>query len=365
MPEAQVPPVPGAVVGPAAVLGEHGGPEELEVGLWEVDPPGPDEVRIRVGAAGISFADLLVCQGLHPERKRTPHVPGWDVVGEVESVGSRVEGIQVGDRVAALSIVGGWAEYAVVRGDWVVQVPATVAATTAVCLVMDYVVAYQMLTRSTSVSRGDTILVQGAGGGVGTAVMQVARRLGVRVLGTDREAKRIHVEAQGGTLIDFEREDVAERARELTDGRGVDYAYDGIGATAHASLRAVRPGGRLIWFGMVTLLSGGARNWRTGVGTAAKVAGVFASNLRPGGRRTSLHSIQRLARRHPDWYRADLAALMTMLAADEIEPHIAAVRDLDDAPEALASLAGHAPPGKHVIAIPPEEPSSGSGLPRE
>lgn len=346
----------------AVVLTEHGGPEALDVRAWEVPAPGPDDVRVRVEAAGISFADLLVCQGLHPERKRTPHVPGWDVVGIVESVGSQIQDVSVGDRVAGLSIVGGWAEHAVVSGDFAVPVPATLAATSAVCLVMDYVVAYQMLTRSTSARRGDTVLVQGAGGGVGTALMQVAHHLGVRVLGTDREAKRDHVESEGATLIDFEYEDVLERSRELTGGRGVDYAYDGIGATARTSLRAVRPGGTLVWFGMVTLLSGrGARSWRAGASTASKVVSVFATNLRPGGRRTSLYSIQNLARRHPNWYREDLAALMAMLAEDEIAPRIAAVRDFDDVPAALEELAGQGPAGKQVIGIAPDDPSSGSG----
>jgi NADPH2:quinone reductase len=103
---------------------------------------------VQAEAAGISFADLLVMQGVHPERRKPPFVPGWDVVGEVESVGSGVDHVSVGDRVGGLSIVGGWAEHAVVPGLRVVGVPRSVEATAAVCLVMDYIVAYQMLTRS-------------------------------------------------------------------------------------------------------------------------------------------------------------------------------------------------------------------------
>jgi NADPH2:quinone reductase len=308
-----------------------------------------------VEAAGISFADLLICQGLHPERRRTPHVPGWDVVGIVESVGEEVEGVRVGERVAALAIVGGWAEYANVRADWVVSVPPTLAPTSASCVALDYVVAYQMLTRSTQAQRGDTVLFQGVGGGVGTAFLQFARRLGVRVLGTDREPKRAHIEAQGGILIDFEHEDVVQRCRELTDGRGVDYAFDGIGATARASLRALRPGGQLVWFGMITFLSRGARDLRTSARTVAHVALAFAENLRPGGKRTSLYSIQKLARSHPDWYRKDVAALFAMLAEGELTPQVAAVLSLDEVPAALANLAGNGRPGKQVIAVVPGE----------
>ncbi|TJW15585.1 MAG: Zn-dependent oxidoreductase, NADPH:quinone reductase [Mesorhizobium sp.] len=345
---------PASLVGRAVVLTRHGGSEALELRQWETPPPEPRQVRLRVEAAGISFADLLVCQGLHPERRPTPHVPGWDVVGIVESVGSEIRHVRVGQRIACLSIVGGWAEHAVVPGEWVVPVPATVTPTLAVCLVMDYVVAYQMLTRSTSIKTGDTVLLQGAGGGVGTAFMQIARQLGVRVLGTDRAAKRAHIEAEGGVLIDFEHEDVPTRCRELTDGRGVAYGYDGIGATATASLRSLHPGGRLVWFGMVTLLSRGERHRRGSAWTAWKLALAFAANLLPGGKRTSLYSIQTLARRHPEWYREDLAALMAMLAEGKLSPRIANVRTLEQVPSALGDLAGRGPPGKQVIAVGPQ-----------
>jgi NADPH:quinone reductase-like Zn-dependent oxidoreductase len=183
--------------------------------------------------------------------------------------------------------------------------------------------------------------------------MQVARELGVRVLGTDREAKRTYIEAQGGTLIDFEHEDVPARCRELTEGRGVDCAFDGIGATARTSLQALRAGGRLVWFGMITLLLRGARDWRSSARTVGNVALAFAENIRPRGKRTSIYSIQTLGRRHPDWYRNDLATLLSMLAEGKLAPHIAAVLTLDEVPAALATLAGHGPLGKQVIAVAP------------
>jgi NADPH2:quinone reductase len=264
-------------------------------------------------------------------------------VGIVESVGAEVRDVSVGQRVAALSIVGAWAEYAVVPAAWVVPVPPKIESTTAVCLVLDYITAYQMLTRSASVQRGDTILIQGAGGGVGTALLQLARHLGVRALATDRERKRAHIESAGGILIDFEHEDVVDRARALTEGRGVDYAFDGIGDTASASLRALRSGGQMVWYGFGVL--------------RAKLAGVLAlgllGNFCPGSKHTSIYSIQWLARRHPDWYREDLSTLLELLSEREIAPSIAAVLKLEEVPSALASLAGHGPPGKQVIAIAP------------
>jgi len=343
---------PGSLTGTAVVATHFGGAEALDVMKWPVRPPGPQEVRVRVEATAISFADLLMCQGLHPERRKPPFVPGWDVVGEVESVGAHVTDISSGDRVAGLSIVGGWAEHALIPRLRVVQVPAELDATSAVCLVMDYIVAYQMLTRSAPVRRGNTVLIQGAGGGVGTAAMQLGKTLDVRVLGTDREKKRAHIESEGGVLIDFEHEDVVERCRELTGGRGVDAAYDGIGATAWQSLKAVRHGGRLIWFGMVTMLSGsGRRDFRRGVTTALRVGPVLAHNLLPMGKRTSFYSIQQLAKKRPEWYQEDLTALLEMVAAGEISPRIAKVWALDEVPTAIAGMAKGAMPGKQVIGV--------------
>ncbi len=275
------------------------------------------------------------------------------MIGDVESVGSEVGHVSVGDRVAGLSIVGGWADHAVVPGFRVVPVPASVEATAAVCLVMDYIVAYQMLTRSAGVQAGDTVLVQGAGGGVGTALMQLAADMDVRVLGTDREAKRAHVEATGATLIDFETEDVPERCRELTGGRGVEAAFDGIGDTANASLKAVRRGGTLVWFGMVTMLSHGRRRVRNIAETGARVVSVFGRNLVPGGKRVTFYSIQMLAKKHPEWYRDDLTALLAMLADGRIHPEVAAVWKLDEVAAAVEGLAKGAIPGKQVIALTP------------
>ncbi len=342
----------GSLLTTAVVASRYGGAEVLSVRQWSVEEPRSSDVLIRVRAAGISYADLLMCQGLHPERRKPPFVLGWDVVGDVEAVGSDVGHVEVGDRVAALSIVGGWAQLATVRGDWVVPVPASVDAARAVCLVMDYVVAYQMLTRKASVSAGDTILVQGAGGGVGSALMDLARAMHVRVLGTDRGTKRAHVESYGGVLIDFEREDVVSRCRELTTGLGVDAAFDGIGATAPSSHRALRSGGRLVWFGMVTFLSGGGRDLAGMARTALSLARVFAPNARPGGKRTSVYSIQRLADKHPAWYRQDLGALLDLLAAGTIGPRVAAACELDRVPEAVKALSAGAPAGKQVVTMP-------------
>lgn len=107
----------------------------------------------------------------------------------------------------------------------------------------------------------------------------------------------------------------------------------------------------MVWYGMVTLLSGGSRDLRRSATTVGNAVAVFARNLRPGGKRTSIYSIQKLARAHPEWYRADLAALFALLADGDIQPRIAAVWELRDVPQALAAFAKGSLPGKQVIAI--------------
>lgn len=337
---------PGRTVPTTAVVAcRHGGPEVLAVRPWSVPPPWPDHVVVRVEAAGVSHADLLVCQGLHPERRRAPFVPGWDVVGVVERVGPGVRSVEVGQRVAGLTIVGAWAQHAPLRASWAVPVPAGVASTDAVCLVMDYVVAHQMLTLSGRAAAGSTILVQGVGGGVGTALLQLAARQGVRVLGTDHGARRAHVESLGGTLVDIDREDVPARCRDLTAGRGVDAAFDGIGATVRQSWQALAPEGRLIWFGMASFLAGG----RTDPAGTARTLAAALPLLAHGSPRASLYSIQTTARRHPERYRHDLAMLLELLDRGEIAPTVSRVVELEQVPEALAALARHEVTGKQVI----------------
>jgi NADPH:quinone reductase-like Zn-dependent oxidoreductase len=331
----------------AVVAARHGGPEVLAVGPWSVPVPWPDQVVVRVEAAGISHADLLVCQGLHPERRRAPFVPGWDVVGVVERVGPGVRSVEVGQRVAGLTIVGGWAGHAALRASWAVPVPAAVSSTDAVCLVMDYVVAHQMLTRTARLEAGSTVLVQGVGGGVGTALLQVAARQGVRVIGTDHGERRAHVEALGGTLIDIDSEDVPRRCRELTGGRGVDAAFDGIGVTVPQSWQALRSGGQLVWFGMAAFLAHGRADPARTVRTLAAVVPRLLPVSRT--RRASLYSIQTTARRHPDRYRHDLALLLDQLARGELRPSVSRIVALEEVPAALAALARGQVYGKQVI----------------
>src|SRR5262245_921551 len=200
----------------------------LELVEDELPNPRPGEVRIKILAAGVSFADVSMREGIHPEARRPPFTPGWDVVGTVEALGEGVEAVQVGTTVAAMPIVGGYADFICLPVAELVRVPPQLDPAEAVCLVLNYVTAYQMLHRSAQARPGETALVHSAAGGVGTALLQLARLHGVKTFGTASASKLRVVESFGGQAIDYRQGDFLKLIRSSTEG-GVDVVFDGIG----------------------------------------------------------------------------------------------------------------------------------------
>ena len=154
-----------------------------------VPRPGPGEVRVKTVAAGVSYADLLMREGVHPETPTGPVTLGWDLVGTIDKVGDDVAGFTLGDAVAALPMLGGYADYTCLRPEQLVPVPAELHPPEAVAMVLNYVTAYQMLHRTAKVQRGQRILIHAAAGGIGTALLQLGRLCGLTMYGTASEAK--------------------------------------------------------------------------------------------------------------------------------------------------------------------------------
>ena len=199
-------------------ISHKGDPSVLKLISDEVNPPGPSEVLIRVRAAGVSFADVMVREGIYPGVK-LPATPGYDVVGEVESVGDEVRNFRKGDRVAAMTVVGGYSRYISVPSQHAVPVPSELESGAAVCMVLNYLTAFQMMTRCCHLVADDTILVHGAAGGVGTALLQLASIKGLKAYGTASSGKLHMVEQLGGVPIDYAIEDfVARIDRDTPDG---------------------------------------------------------------------------------------------------------------------------------------------------
>ena len=329
------------------VVSEFGGPGCLQVIEEEAPRPGAGEVRVRVLAAGVSFADLLMREGVHPERRRPPFTLGWDVVGRVDALGRNVGSLAEGDTVAALTIRGGYSRYICLPETELVAVPDGVDPASAVCLIMDYVVGYQMLHRSVSLDSGDKVLIHGASGGCGTALLQLGRLMGLRMFGTASLQNHDHVRRLGGEPIDYRAEDFVDRVREA--GR-VHAVFDGVGGSdLFRSYRCLLRGGTLVFYGMTSALRSGRRSASSLVSSLAYPAGAFALNLWPDGRTFKLYSIQMRRRRHPADYRHDLGGLLQRLGRGEISPVVARRFGLHDATAAHELLARKTFPGKIVL----------------
>lgn len=295
---------------------------QLEPIEEDLPNPRPGEVRVKIQAAGVSFADVLMQEGLHPEARRPPFTPGWDVVGVVDAVGEGVRAVQVGTTVAAMPIVGGYAEYICLPETDLVSVPPQVDPAEAVCLILNYVTAYQMLHRSAQAKPGETALVHSAAGGVGTALLQLAKLHGLKTFGTASTRKLGIVEQLGGQAIDYKQSDFLRVVRSSTEG-GVDIVFDGIGGWHLVrSFRAMRKHGRLVGYGFNSTLVGGKRNVKRTVSDASGWAAAFILNLLSWNKKFMIYSIQMLKRREPEWFRQDLTTLLGLLERGELKPLI-------------------------------------------
>jgi len=331
-----------------AVITRLGASDVIALVTAERPTPSRGEVLLRVEAAGVAFADVLMRRGIYPGGPRPPFTPGYDLVGAVEEVGVGVSGVDLGGRYAALTGHGACAEFALVAADRLVPVPKSVDAADGVALVLNYVTAYQLLRRVAGLgpeSRGARVLVYGAAGGVGTAVLELARAWGITVYGTASAAKHSLVARLGGIPIDYRHEDVA--ARVLADGGPVDAVLDPVaGRGLLASHRLVRRGGTLAVFGFGAALAGGKIDRAQQLATFA-LFGLLA--VFPRGRRIVFYSVQDWQRRRPDLFREDLVALFAMLAAGEVHPVIAARLPLAETARAHDLLERSAVTGKLVI----------------
>ncbi|HEV8378551.1 MAG TPA: medium chain dehydrogenase/reductase family protein [Tepidisphaeraceae bacterium] len=322
---------------------------QLQVLEEDLPTPRAGEVRVKVLAAGVSFADVLMRQGIHPEARRPPFTPGWDVVATVDALGEGVQGVPPGTTVAAMPIVGGYAEYLCLPETELVRVPPQLDAAETVCLILNYVTAYQMLHRSAQARPGETTLILSAAGGVGTALLQLARLHGVQTYGTASIGKLKIVESLGGHAIDYKQDDFLKRIRSLKSG-GVDMVFDGIGGwNLVRSWRALARGGRLVAYGLDASLFGGKRNVKPLISSATGAAAAYTLSLLNRRKRLFIYSIQMLKRRRPDWFRQDLQKLFDLLARGELKPVIDRKLPLEQAALAHELLGKGQTVGKIVL----------------
>ena len=312
-------------------------------------------MRVRVLAAGVGLPDLLMREGVHPETPRLPFTPGWDLVGVVDKLGDGVSGIEPGQTVAALPIFGAYAEYVCLSQTELVPVPAGLDPAEAVSLVLNYITAYQMLHHSAEVMPGQRVLIHGASGGVGSALLQLGRLTGLEMYGTCSSRGASAVSALGAVTIDYREQDFIKEIHRLT-GDGVDAVFDGIGGThIWRSRKALRWGGRVVAYGLTASLhEGRLASGRPGRrkrlhGIPIFVLYIAGGVLLPGRKRVVPYSIQWLKRFKPEWFNRDLITLFDLLKQGKIKPLIAQRFPLDQARQAHELLGKGGVTGKIVL----------------
>ncbi|MDP8224049.1 MAG: medium chain dehydrogenase/reductase family protein [Candidatus Lernaella stagnicola] len=239
-----------------------GGPEVLEV-RETIDPtPKPGEVRIRVEASGINFADIMARMGMYQDAPPVPSVVGYEVAGKIDRVGDAVEGFAVGDRVASFTRFGGYSDVVVASVDRIFPLPPEIDTKTAAGIPVNFLTAWLMLVRFAGVKENDTVLVQNAGGGVGLAALQISRAFGANVIGTASPGKHERLREMGAAhCIDYRSLDFETAVKDYTNGRGVDVVIDPVGGKSFKkSFRCLAPLGRLAMFGVSSFAPGKTRN---------------------------------------------------------------------------------------------------------
>ncbi len=328
------------------ILNEFGSPDVLQVVTEENLPePGKGAVRVKVLAASTTFTDTLVRKGIYYGFKEEPPLsPGYDMVGVVDKLGEGVTGLKVGQMVADMTVWGAYSEYMLRSADSLVPVPDSLAPADAVSLVLSYVTAYQMLHRLAKVQRGQTILVHGAGGAVGTALLQLGKLHGLKVFGTASASKQELVEGLGAVHIDYTKEDFVAR---MQAKGGCDAVFDFIGGDHFKrSFNSLRKGGILVPYGFYDDAMG-----KGGDSVPMTFIKVTLWNILPNGRKTAFYSIGDLRKKEPEWFKEDLSALFELLKEGKIKPAIEQSMKLQDAAEAHKLIEQAAVKGRIVLMV--------------
>ena len=324
-----------------------GGPDGLEVVDAPLPTAGRGEVRVRVLASGLEYTDVVIRRHLYPQtmHRRPPFVLGYDVVGEIDQLGDGVSGFQLGDRVADMTVLESNAAYRTLQASHLTRVPAGVDAAEAAALILSWTTAYQLLHRAARVQRGQRVLVHGAAGAVGQALLVLGGLAGLELWGTARGAHAALIRELGATPIDYQREDFT---RVLSGG--FDVVFDGIGEDGYRrSFAALKRGGLLCVYGYTA----GVQAQRRLPTILMWIARVYLwrrlLSWLPGGKRLRVYSINVMRARHPAWFREDLERLFGLLATRAIRPRVAERISFDDVAEAHRRLEAGGLDGKLVL----------------
>ena len=319
-----------------------GGPEGLEVADAPLPKAGRGEVRVRVLASSLEYTDVLIRRHLYPQTaaRRPPFVMGYGLVGEIDQLGDGVNGFRIGERVADMTVVGSNATYCTLRANDITRVPTTVDAAAAAAVILSWTTAYQLL-RAARVQTGQRVLVHGAAGAVGQALIVLGAMAGLELWGAARGAHGPLIRSLGAIPIDYDREDFTR----VLPG-GFDVVFDGIGEDGYRrSFAALKGRGLLCAYGY----SAGVQAQRRMLTMLMWIARLYLWRWLPAGKRARFYSINVMRARHPAWFREDLEKLFGLLATGAIQPRVAERIGFDAVAEAHRRLEAGGLEGKLVL----------------
>jgi NADPH:quinone reductase-like Zn-dependent oxidoreductase len=323
------------------IVTQRGGPEFLKVVENPLRAPQPGQVRIKILSASVSLPDVEARYGRSPFKLKIPFVPGYAIVGNVDEIGESVTNAAVGDRVAALTVYGGYSEYIYLKEDQLIPVPLALDPAEVAPLILNYIVAYQTIHRSAKVKTGDKVLIIGASGGIGTAFLQLGKLEDLTMYGLASKSKHMILTEYGGTPIDYRTQDFVEVVRKA-EPEGLDAVFDGIGGSyIKKSFSLLKPGGTYVGYCNPQSLSG----------MFGYLGQVILYDFLPNGRSAKFYGtgLSRLNRRP---FLEDWAALFKLLEEGSIKPIIAAKYPILEAAKANEQLESGDVVGNVVLLAP-------------
>lgn len=291
---------------------KRGGSQALQIEEVDLGTPSTNEVRVRILAAPVSLPDVEARYGRTPFAPKIPFVPGYAVIGTVEAIGGGVAKAEIGDKVAALTVHGGYAEYIYLDEKELISVPKSIDPVRAAPLILNYIVAYQSLHRLAKVEAGDRILIIGASGGIGTAFLQLGKLADCVLYGIASERKHHILTEYGATPIDYHTEDFVE-VIQTAEPDGLDAVFDGVGGEyVRRGFEILRSEGKLVTYANPTSYTGMIRH----------LGRVIMLNILPNKRSATLYSTgQSRLNRRP--FVEDWASLFGLLEEGKINPIVA------------------------------------------
>lgn len=327
------------------ILPQYGSPQMLQtVQESELPQPSSGEVRLKMLATSACFTDLLVISNQYPDvKQKPPFSPGYDIVGLVDAVADDVHNLKFGQMAAGMPQFGAYQEYLCLSAERLVPVPQNLDPAEAVSMVLSYLTAYQMLYRVAKVQAGQRILVHGAGGAVGTALLQLGHLAGLQMYGTASADKHDLIKSLGAVPIDYRSEDFVTRLAQIAP-QGMHAVFDGIGGDYYQrSFKTLTLGGTLVAYGFLNIAMG------RGGSIPLEFMRILLLNALPNGKAAKFYSINGLRKQHPDWFANDLEHLFDLLQTGKIQPQIEKRMQLSQAAEALELVEKSAVKGKIVL----------------